>query len=123
MDKLLFRIGLEEVKIFAFVGYYQEEQVLGNNFLVNVYVDLAAADVNDELKNTINYETLYQVIRNAFSMPSKLLETVAAEILSEIKKIAPKSHFIEISIRKENPPMVGEIKNALVKLIYQNELI
>ncbi len=123
MAKILMRIGLEEVSIFGFVGYYDEEQLLGNNFLIDVYVDFYPDLFEDDISNTVNYEILHQFIKNAFSKPARLLETVASQIIQNILKTAPKSQFIEVSIRKKNPPMQGEIKNALVKLTYRQDEI
>jgi len=60
MDK----ITLEGLEFFAYHGYYDEEQKIGNKYSVDltVYADLSEAAAEDKLSKTINYETLYNLV-------------------------------------------------------------
>ena len=56
-------IALEGMHFWAKIGYYEEEQIIGNEIHVDVYVDTKdlVLDGNDDLGSTLNYETIYQL--------------------------------------------------------------
>ena len=49
-------IAIEGMKFYAFHGYYPQEQLIGTEFLVDVYVEVntTTAAANDSLSDTIN---------------------------------------------------------------------
>ena len=55
------RITLEGLEFFAFHGYYDEEQKIGNKYGVDITVEttLEKAQTDDKLSETIDYEELY----------------------------------------------------------------
>lgn len=113
------KVALQDVRFFAFHGYYPEEQVVGCEFFVDVEV---AWDVdsgsNDELADTVNYEQLYSITANQMSKPRKLIETIAHGILKDIRSEFAFLKSIHVAISKMNPPLPGEVKKSLIKLIY-----
>ena len=54
------RIGLEGVKFNAAVGYYPEERMFKNNFMVDVQVAFEQAEDSntEDLSTTVNYALL-----------------------------------------------------------------
>jgi len=119
MGKTIRKIGLEGVKFNAAIGYFQEERLFRNNFLVDVFVSFEDTDsVKDDLKNTINYVSLYEICASSFERESQLLETVAQEILGKIKSKFPVLEHINIKIKKLNPPIKAQIENSFVELDY-----
>jgi len=122
MANITQKISLENVRFYSPIGYYEEEQILGNEFFVTVTVTYPFKNPDSEdLNNTINYEELYQILVEIMSPKRKLLESAAEDILN---KIIEKYSFIsgaEISIRKTNPPFGGDVANSVVSLIYIND--
>lgn len=122
MANITQKISLENVRFYSPIGYYEEEQILGNEFFVTVTVGYPFKNPDSEdLNNTINYEELYQILVEIMSPKRKLLESAAEDILN---KIIEKYNFIsgaEISIRKINPPFGGDVANSVVSLIYTND--
>ena len=59
-------IALEGMHFFAHHGFYEEEQIVGNNFVLDVYMDTetSRAAVADDLYSTINYETVYFICKS-----------------------------------------------------------
>ena len=112
------RVALEGILFYAFHGFYEEEQKIGNYFLVDVYVDapLEKAAKGDELAATVNYETIYQVCRLEMDRPSKLLEHVARRIIDRIVYLCTGIEQIRVRIAKQNPPMGAQIKQAVIEL-------
>lgn len=113
------KVALKEVRFFSPIGYYEEEQVVGNEFFVNLEVDFPFKNSDaEDLDNTINYEELYQILVDVMTPKRKLLESALEDILDLILK---KYLFVEkaiVSIRKINPPFGGDLANSEVSLVY-----
>jgi dihydroneopterin aldolase len=119
MPELYRSVSLEDVRFFAFHGFYPEEQLVGTEFRVDLRVTLpAAGPVCDELELTFNYEQLYAIASAGMKVPRKLLETVAENMLGEIRRLCPQAEAISVRIRKLHPPIPGAIGSAAVELHY-----
>ena len=57
------------------------------------------------LHETIDYTTLYEVIKRRMEKPTKLLETLATEIAQEILSTDNKIQEVSVKIRKLNAPI------------------
>lgn len=112
------RITLEGLEFFAFHGYYDEEQKIGNKFGVDITVEtsLEKAQIDDRLSETINYEALYKLILAEMNKPSRLLEHIGGRIINAVFESFPLITFIEVSISKFNPPIGGICRRAVVTL-------
>jgi len=71
---------------------------------------------SDELEDTINYATIYDLINKEMKIPSRLLEHVAGRIIYSLKDHFPQISEIELSLSKLNPPIGGDIHSATVIL-------
>lgn len=113
------KVALKEVRFFSPIGFYEEEQVVGNEFYVNIEVEFPFENSDaEDLNNTINYEELYQILVDVMTPKRKLLESALEDILDLILK---KYFFVEkatVSIRKVNPPFGGDLANSEVTLVY-----
>lgn len=109
-----FEIQLRDVKMYASHGVMPEEAVTGNQYRVNVRLRLDAASFDagkDDIRSTISYAEVFNILSEVMSHRVALLETVAVEFASKVKKRWPylKSGWIEII--KTVPPiphMIGE---------------
>ena len=112
------KITLEGLEFFAFHGYYDEEQKIGNKYGVDITIEtsLDKAGEDDKLSETIDYEELYKIIREEMGQPSRLLENIGGRIMNSIFEKFPLVTFVEVSISKFNPPIGGICKRALVTL-------
>jgi dihydroneopterin aldolase len=117
----MIKVALHEVKFFAYHGFYPEEQILGNHFLVNAEVEFKSKTIADEISNTVNYETLYQILSEEMQQPRKLLESLVQEMVEKIKAGFPFLETIKVSIKKMNPPLPGEVKYSLVEITWIKE--
>ncbi|HZG71215.1 MAG TPA: dihydroneopterin aldolase, partial [Chondromyces sp.] len=117
MTLLKQKVALQGVRFFAYHGYYEEEQKIGNEFLVDVETECDVAEnLSDELGDTINYERLLEIAVTEMAVTRKLLETVAHAILKKIITEFPEVAMAKVSIRKSNLPVKTEVKNSLVEL-------
>lgn len=112
------RIALEGLEFHAFHGVYPHERESGNWFEVDIAVetDFSTAAKSDNLSGTVDYETLYRIVKAEMEKPSKLLESVAEKIIDEVLRQLKTVSGVELSISKINPPIGGKCKRATVNL-------
>jgi len=111
-------VSLDGLEFFAYHGYYDEEQKVGNKYAVDIAVraDLTRAAQKDALEETVNYEALYEVVRKEMQIRSRLLEHIGYNIIQTVFQQFPSVQRVEISISKFNPPIGGVCKQARVTL-------
>jgi dihydroneopterin aldolase len=122
----MIKVALQGVKFFAYHGFYPEEQVLGNHFIVDVSVEFAQQHHfgDDEIAHTVNYEQLFQMVDTEMRNTRKLLETVVQGIIDRAKTAYPFVALICVSIKKLNPPLPGQVDASFIQITYHkpNEL-
>jgi 7,8-dihydroneopterin aldolase/epimerase/oxygenase len=109
----LLTIELNKLRFFARHGLYAEEIKTGNEFEVNLSVSyLAETIVITDIAETINYVSLYELIKTVMQKPTPLLETVIMTIAEKIYQQFPHIKKTSISIAKLHPPIakfIGEV--------------
>src|ERR1044072_5098386 len=99
-------IELNELKLHAFHGVYEGEKQTGSGYEVNVRVAYEEGDTTfDDLKNTINYVEILEIVKQRMRIPTGLLEKVADGIIRKIRHQYPFSKEISISIYKLDAPV------------------
>src|SRR5574339_445444 len=98
------RISLEGLEFHAFHGVYPHERESGNWFEVTISVDtdFSKGAAADDLEGTVNYETLYRIVKEEMEKPSKLLETVAEHIIETVFNQLPTIKSIDLIVSKIN---------------------
>jgi dihydroneopterin aldolase len=118
----MIKVALHEVKFFAYHGFYPEEQILGNHFLIDAEVEFNNENMgDDEISNTVNYEKLYSILAEEMKQSRKLLETLVQEMIVKIRFEFPFLETIKVGIKKFSPPLPGEVKYSLVEITYIKE--
>lgn len=95
-------VSLKKTEFYAYHGYYPEEKLTGNRFIVNLSVSFAQKE-----KLFVNYEHLFTIVHDVFieQEPVDFLETLVQQI---IKKCQEKYGFIDVidcEIIKVKPPI------------------
>lgn len=116
-------IAVEQMEFYAYHGFYEEERVLGNYYLVDIYVetDFKKAAQTDDLSETVNYESIQLVARSEMARSTKLLETLCDRMAKRLKSQFDSLKTIKIRISKKNPPMKGIIGRSFVELDYNHK--
>jgi len=111
-------IQLEGLDFFAYHGFLDEEQRIGNHYRVDIVVetDFGLAAQFDTLENTIDYSKLYAIIANIMQQPARLLEHIAYKIITQTKTVFPQSKTVEVCVAKQNPPLGGLCAWAKVRI-------
>ena len=120
MGSITQEVALEKVRFFSPIGYYEEERILGNEFLVDVHVYFPFRNPDaEDLSNTVNYEELFQLLQDVMRKERKLLESAVEELLARIRT---RYDFVEearVTIRKITPPFGYDQVQTVVSLHYK----
>ncbi len=111
-------IHLEDMEFYAFHGHYEEERIVGNKFLVNLFLktDMSKAANSDSIKHALNYQEVYQVVKEEMKEKSHLLEHIAKRILDVLYKKFDQIEECTIKISKMNPSMGGKMRCVSVEM-------
>ena len=111
-------ILIEGIKLYAYHGCMKEEAAVGGHYIVDISIkaDLKKASSSDRLNDTIDYVSVFEVVKKEMAVPSKLIEHVAKRILDRLKKKFPKTGSIAVKVTKLNPPINGEVEKVSVIL-------
>jgi dihydroneopterin aldolase len=113
------RIRIEKMEFYAFHGHYEEEQIVGNRFLVDLEMvtDMSAPAESDALEDAVNYQTAYRLVREEMKRKkSNLLENIAKRILDALYREIGGIESATVTIRKMNPPLGGPVNNVNVTM-------
>ncbi|HMG13941.1 MAG TPA: dihydroneopterin aldolase [Saprospiraceae bacterium] len=111
-------LGIEGMRFHAFHGFYKEEHLTGNNFVVDVYITAALENANetDKIRDTINYETVYAICKRVMNEQYDLIEKVAGEIISHLLSLLIEGDHLKVRVRKLFPPMPGIVDSTFIEL-------
>ncbi len=111
-------IQIEGMEFYAYHGHYKEEQKVGNRFMVDLVMetDMTKPSESDNLKDAVNYQAAYEIVKKQMEMKSYLLENIAGRILSAIHAELEGVKKVIVKVSKINPPMGGKISSVSVVL-------
>lgn len=115
MDEII----IENLKIYAHHGVYQEENDNGQNFYVNavLYMDTRRAGNEDELGLTTNYgEVCHFIHKYVTKNMFKLIETVAEKTAEAVLSEFPLVEGITLEVRKPEAPIGLELQSVSVRI-------
>lgn len=112
------KIGLEDVRIHAPHGFFEEEHLMGNEFSIDVEVEagITGAAHDDDLGGTVNYATIYYLIQAEMKKPTQLLEALAYRMANRIMNQFDSVTSVKLRLRKLNPPLGGKVGAAVVEV-------
>jgi len=112
------KILLENMQFHAFHGCLEHEQTIGNTFIVNLtmFLNTEKAGKTDQLEDTLNYQEVYNVVKEQMEIPSKLIEHVGQRILDNIFIRFQQILELEIKLSKLQPPLGGKVESVSIEL-------
>lgn len=111
-------IDIENMDFYAFHGCFAEERQIGTRFKVNlrIEVDTTRAQQSDSLDDTVNYLSVYQLVKRQMSIPSKLLEHVAERIAANLLLEFTPISYVRVKVTKCHPPLGGQMEGVAVTI-------
>ena len=116
MDKII----LTEIVAFGHHGCTPEEQEHGQNFKVDVELnlDLSKAGKTDNIAETVDYAQVLFIVENIVAgTPRKLIETVAEEISDTLLKRFPLIESLKVVLHKPDAPLPIKYADAAVEIL------
>lgn len=112
------RVELVGMQFYAYHGCFEEEQIIGNKFVVNFWAetDMTVPARTDNIADALNYQEVYNVIKEQMEIKSHLLENVARRILDAVKARFPYIECAQVQIDKLNPPLGGQVYASRVTM-------
>ena len=116
-------ILIEGMEFYSFHGHYKEERIVGNKFMVDLTIetDMGIPAESDNLKDAVNYQHAYQIVKQEMEKKSYLLENIAGRILDAIYSEMEGIKQATVKVSKMNPPMGGKIASVSVVMSRESE--
>lgn len=106
------KLKIQNAIFYAYHGVMTEEQNLGRKFEVDVELeyDFSRAAETDKLEYAVNYEKVYQslkeiLIENKFYLVEKIAYLIGKKILDKFQNV----DAVKVRVRKLHPPIGGLI--------------
>lgn len=104
MDQII----IENLETFGYHGVFEEEAFLGQKFIVSarLFLDTRRAGKSDDLKESLDYGEVCQIIKNLvetkrYMLIERLAEAIAEKLLLTFSKL----HSVEITVKKPWAPV------------------
>jgi len=109
-------IQIENMEFYSFHGHFKEERIVGNKFLVDLILetDMKIPSESDNLKDAVNYQQVYEIVKRQMELKSYLLEHIAGRILDAVYSEMEGINKVTVKVSKMNPPMGGKIGSVSV---------
>ncbi|MFN8205967.1 MAG: dihydroneopterin aldolase [Bacteroidales bacterium] len=111
-------IELEDMEFYAYHGHFKEEQIVGNHFIVSLSLetDMEIPSGTDDLKDAVNYQTAYAIVKREMQKKSHLLEHIAGRILGALHEELGGIRKATVKVSKLNPPVGGKVKAVSITM-------
>ena len=116
---MLDEIHICNLEVFATHGVYPEENVLGQKFVLDVflYLDTSKAGQSDALDDSTNYGQVAAYLEQEMkSQNDKLLERIAERLARGVLKTYPLVRTVSMEVKKPWAPVMRHIDYASVKI-------
>lgn len=108
MTNAMLEICLQNLRFFAFHGLHEEEKIIGNDFEVSVSIHYhPQTPVIQELQETIDYGSVYALVKNEMSKPELLLETWVMQTANAILQNYALAESVRVCLKKMHPPIAN----------------
>ena len=114
MDK----IRINNIELYAYHGVAPEENRLGQKFQIDVEIstDLTSGTNTDDIKESTDYQEIFNTVSEVFVKPtSKLIETAANRVAGELLKMKTITD-VRIKVRKPSAPLKGICSSVEVEI-------
>ncbi len=110
------KIIVEGIKLYAYHGCLKEEAKIGTNYIVDVTIetDFTEAAKTDDLSKTIDYVSIFNIVKKQMAIRSKLIEQVGQRIINELKNEMKGLKKVKVKVTKLNPPMNGNVEKVSI---------
>lgn len=112
-------ISINRLEVFARHGVLPEENILGQKFVisVNLYCDVRKAGLSDDLRDSLDYAGVCELIkRTAEGNTFQLIERLAEYLAQEILTFFPQVLRVEVEVEKPWAPILLSLDTVAVRI-------
>lgn len=112
-------IRIRGIKGYGYHGVLDSERANGQDFFVDVEleVDLSTASRSDDVKDTINYAEVTDLVFTEITTdPVSLLEKLAGRIAHKIKLNFPQTQRVTVTVHKPQAPVSALVSDISVTI-------
>ena len=110
-------IKINKIRTYSFIGCMDEEKKIGSEYETNIEINFICGfkELNDNLRETVDYVTVSNIVNVEMRTTCNLLETVVYKIGNKLLKIDDRIRTVTVEIKKINPPIVGNAQFVSLK--------
>lgn len=98
-------IQLHQLQFNAYHGLYEGEKINGNQFELDVDIEMNISDDITTLDQTLDYVAVYEIINSRMKQATPLLETLAEDLVALIRLQDERIKSISLIIKKLTAPI------------------
>jgi dihydroneopterin aldolase len=112
------KIQLNNIQVRAHHGCWKEEEVIGGDYRVDVWIEGAfeVSAETDDLEKTIDYVAVKELVYAEMKVRAKLIETVLVRMHTAMKLRFPNANSVGIRLTKINAPMGHQVESVSVEM-------
>ena len=111
------KVAIKGAEFYAYHGYYEDERKTGNSFIIDAEVVLKTFDSSDDnIYDTVNYESLYNICKEEMNVTQKLLETVVFNIITRFQNEFQNITSAKVKLQKIGPQLGGKVEKSEVEM-------
>ncbi len=116
-------ILLNNLRLHAYHGVMAQERQVGADFTVTLRIGYPwqPAMASDAVGDTLDYSSVYELVKREMTVPSNLLEHVGGRMVRALMKAWPDITSIDLWLTKVTPPMGADCDGAGIELHLIND--
>lgn len=114
------KIILKDMAFYGYHGVLIEEKQLGQKYLVDVEMNLnlQPAGSNDDLRLTVNYAEVYEIVQEIVTQEKyDLIETVGEKIAQRVLEKFSIVNSIKVLVKKPEVPIPGILAYTAIEIV------
>lgn len=105
----MMEINVRGLRFYAYHGVMARERKVGQQFEVDLRLEVEGYDGSDRLEATVNYAEVIEAVKAEMEIASDLIEHVCSRICARIRKDFAQVQGGEVTVRKMRPPVEAEV--------------
>lgn len=116
-------LSIHNIEIEAPLGVFDFEKKNKNNFLVSIdlWADYQKSMHSDELKDTLDYQLIFDIAVEVLGKGGNLIESAAQQIIEKIYLLDFPLTKVRVYIQKLKPPLKGQVSDTSFELVAEKK--
>ena len=109
------QISIIGIKGYGHHGVLESERKNGQDFIVDLNLNLSLQQLKDDLNKTVDYSKLVEMISFEISNnPVNLIETLAERIAVKVLSYDQKIDLVSVTVHKPSAPVTSKVSDISV---------